>query len=93
MTAPKTIPDFGTDAKAELQRQRYIIDNADYFTVMNGYHRITEYKTLVEARAGAKTSHILTTKTILVYAVYGPYSTWVENYDRDALKRDKIKED
>lgn len=89
MTEPKTIPDFGSDKAAIDKRSQYIKDNADCFTVMNGYQRMGEYPTLFDARGGARLCHAITKRTIMIYAVYGPYDTWVENYDGKTDNHDK----
>lgn len=84
----KPIPDFGTDRGANDKRDAFIRDNADYFTVfirMYGERFKDEFKTLEAARAKAKEVYDSLApekrRPLLIYAVYGIYQAWVENYD------------
>jgi hypothetical protein len=80
----KDIPSF----KTELERQRWFIDNADYFTAITRrkmrYVR-TEHPTLAEAEAHAKGA--LNTdpaiRSFLIYAVVNVSDTFVKTIIKD----------
>lgn len=81
MSEPKTIPDFGTDREASTKRSQYIIEHADHFTLVHKYQRIMACGSLAAARKAASVLYPRYTNPLMIYAVYGPYDTWVENYD------------
>lgn len=59
-------------------REAWIIEHAEYFTVVNRTSTERyEYPTLRMARFEAGARAIKNNKIYLLYAVYGPYSTFV----------------
>ena len=73
-----TLPSFENEA----DRRAWITDNADYFTCIRRHSRRyerEEFKTLEEARKGAKRLIDMQKLPVMIYAVFGPYDTWVEN--------------
>lgn len=78
---PKTIPDFGSDREGSAKRSRYIIEHADHFTLVHRYQQIMACGSLKAARQAAQVLSPRYSNPLMIYAVYGPYDTWVENYD------------
>ncbi len=71
------IPDF----RDEKARREWIIANADYFTIIwtGGGNKKAEVPTLEGARQAAKRIvDVHHDARFLVYAVFGPYDTYVE---------------
>jgi hypothetical protein len=74
------LPDF----KTSDERTEYIKNNADYFSITWRKDRKNvklEYNTLETARHAASLFHKskFVVVPILIYAVLGPYDSWVEN--------------
>lgn len=87
MNTPKTIPDFGSDREGSAKRSQYIIEHADYFTTTCRYHRLGEYTSLFAAQKAAREQFTMAQQPIMIYAVYGPYDTWVENVGKETSEK------
>jgi len=77
---PKPIPDF----KTAEERQDWITQNADYFTVIVDYGSSAprwraQMPTLETANLCAKSAADVSRRVAMVYAVYGPYDSWIKN--------------
>jgi hypothetical protein len=74
----KVAPDF----KTEPERRQWIVDNADYFTVIRRVKRTYERHELPTLDAAYKKAKALADKEgapYLIYAVAGAHDTWVMN--------------
>lgn len=94
--APKPIPDFAS----EPERREWIIQHADYFSLVTPRRGGPRWenlsletadlraKSIIEAARGANKSMVL-----LLYAVYGPHDVWVANYSTElTIKKEAINE-
>ena len=74
----KALPDFQT----YQERDKYFLENADYFTVIKkdgvGYYDRTELKALAQAQAVVKLKQTLGGGNFLIYAVIGQQSALVQ---------------
>lgn len=76
------------------QRSQWLIQNADYFTVVRRVRRTYERHerpTLEEARRLAKSLVDRCGQPFMIYAVKGVHDTWVENVMPEEVKHAKGK--
>lgn len=75
---PKAMPEF----KSHAERDAYFRDHAEYFTLVKkagvGKYERSEYNSLAEAKAAAKTKQLIGGGSYMIYAVIGEQSAFVE---------------
>jgi hypothetical protein len=76
----KPLPDFRTPK----EKQAYFRDNADFFSAtcrVDGFPQTTRHATIEEARETALTRAKAWNKPVIIYAVIGLSSEWLENVE------------
>jgi hypothetical protein len=81
----KPLPDF----RSPKEKQAYFRDNADFFSAtcrVDGFAQTSRHATIGEARDAARTRAQTWKKVVIIYAVIGLTSEWLENVDPPAVK-------
>lgn len=76
--APIYLPDF----ESAQHRTDYIRNNATHFTItfrLDRKNRTFIYSSLEKARKNALVAAKVYHKVVMIYAVLGPYDSWIEN--------------